>query len=392
MNKNIAFLIPSLRNGGAERVLSNMSINLDEKFDQTIIVWDSNNIDYPYKGEIVDIQVCNKDSILENIFVLLKRIKEVKKCKKEKSIDTTISLLEGPNIVNIFSRKKDKVIISVHNFQSKERKGMYGKIFKFLIKHFYNKADYVVAVSSHIKKDLVENFNISEEKVKVIYNPFDIKAIESLMKEEIEDEYKFIFEKPVIINAGRLTEQKGQWHLIKSFYEVKKTNPDCNLVILGQGELEEDLKRLTKELGIEDSVFFLGFQKNPFKFIHNADIFALTSLFEGFPMCLAESMVCKTPIISVDCKSGPREMLYNDADISKCANKVEHATFGVLSSPFDDTTDFSTNINSQEKEFAKGLVELLNDRGLREEYRSKASKRVKDFDVANILKQWESII
>ena len=392
MNKNIAFLIPSLRNGGAERVLSNMSINLDEKFDQTIIVWDSNNIDYPYKGEIVDIQVCNKDSILENIFVLLKRIKEVKKCKKEKSIDTTISLLEGPNIVNIFSRKKDKVIISVHNFQSKERKGMYGKIFKFLIKHFYNKADYVVAVSSHIKKDLVENFNISEEKVKVIYNPFDIKAIESLMKEEIEDEYKFIFEKPVIINAGRLTEQKGQWHLIKSFYEVKKTNPDCNLVILGQGELEEDLKRLTKELGIEDSVFFLGFQKNPFKFIHNADIFALTSLFEGFPMCLAESMVCKTPIISVDCKSGPREMLYNDADISKCANKVEHATFGVLSSPFDDTTDFSTNINNEEKEFAKGLVELLNDRGLREEYRSKASKRVKDFDVANILKQWESII
>ena len=392
MNKNIAFLIPSLRNGGAERVLSNMSINLDEKFNQTIIVWDSNNIDYPYNGEIVDIQVFNKDSILENIGVLLKRIKEVKKYKKEKSIDTTISLLEGPNIVNIFSRKKDKVIISVHNFQSKERKGMYGKIFKFLIKHFYNKADYVVAVSSHIKKDLVENFNISEEKVKVIYNPFDIKAIESLMKEDIEDEYKFIFEKPVIINAGRLTEQKGQWHLIKSFYEVKKTNPDCNLVILGQGELEEDLKKLAKELGIEDSVFFLGFQKNPFKFIHNADIFALTSLFEGFPMCLAESMVCKTPIISVDCKSGPREMLYDDADISKCANKVEHATFGVLSCPFNDTTDFSTNINNEEKEFAKGLVELLNDKGLREEYHSKASKRVKDFDVANILKQWESII
>ena len=71
MNKNIAFLIPSLRNGGAERVLSNMSINLDEKFNQTIIVWDSNNIDYPYNGEIVDIQVFNKDSILENIGCLL---------------------------------------------------------------------------------------------------------------------------------------------------------------------------------------------------------------------------------------------------------------------------------------------------------------------------------
>lgn len=392
MNKKIAFLIPSLRNGGAERVLSNMSINLDEKFEQTIIVWDSSNIDYPHKGEIVDIQVSNKDNILENIFVLLKRIKSVKKCKKEKNIDTTISLLEGPNIVNILSRSKDKVIVSVHNFQSKERKGIYGKIFKFLIKQFYNKADYVVAVSSHIKQDLVENFNISEDKVKVIYNPFDIKAIEHLMKEEIEDEYKFIFEKPVIINAGRLTEQKGQWHLIKSFYEVKKTNPDCNLVILGQGELENDLKELSKKLGLEESVFFLGFQKNPFKFIHNADIFALTSLFEGFPMCLAESMVCETPIISVDCKSGPREMLYNNADISLCAEKVECANFGILSSPFGDEMDFSQNVNLQEKEFAKGLVNLLDDSSLRKEYTSKAKERVKDFDVENILKQWESII
>ena len=392
MSKNIAFLIPSMRNGGAERVLSNMSINLDDNLNQSIIVWDGKDVDYPFKGQLIDLDIHNSDNIIGNINVLLKRVRNVKKYKKENNIDTTISFLEGPNIVNIFSRSKDKVIVSVHNFQSKERQGIYGKIFKFLIKNFYNRADYVVAVSEQIKQDLVEKFKLKEDKVKVIYNPFDIEKIQDLMKEELEAEYKHIFDNPVVINAGRLTNQKGQWHLIKSFSKVKERIPNAKLVILGKGELENDLKKLTKDLNIDKDVHFLGFQKNPFKFIHRADVFALTSLFEGFPMCLAESMVCETPIISVDCKSGPREMLYENTDIMLCSKDIEYADYGILSCPFDDEMNLDTYICDEEKLFAKGIVDLLNDENLKSNYIEKSKDRVKAFNVTNILKQWEDIM
>ena len=144
MNKNVAFLIPSLKNGGAERVLSNMSLNLSEDINQSIIVWNASSIDYEYKADILDISIDNKRSILANANVLFERIKNVKKLKEKHNIQTTVSLLEGPNIVNILSRNNDKVILSVHNFQSEERKGIYGKIFKVLIKSLYNKSDKVI--------------------------------------------------------------------------------------------------------------------------------------------------------------------------------------------------------------------------------------------------------
>ncbi len=392
MKKNVAFLIPSMRNGGAERVLSNMSTNFSDNINQKIIVWDGKDVDYPFKGELVDIDIQNKDNIIGNVLVLLNRIIKVKKEKNKNDIQTTISFLEGPNIVNILGRKRDKVIVSVHNFQSKERKGIYGTIFKMLIKQFYNKADVVVSVSEQIKNDLIENFKIEEDKVKVIYNPFDIAKIQELMTEEIEDEYKEIFKHPVIINAGRLTNQKGQWHLIKTFKEVKKTVHDAKLVILGQGELETELKKLCNDLDLNKDIHFLGFQKNPFKFIHRADVFALTSLFEGFPMCIAESMVCETAIVSTDCKSGPREMLYNKCDIYQTSNKIENADYGILSCPFNDEMDLSATISEEEKEFAKGIVKLLEYDNLRKDYVKKAKERVKVFDVSNILKQWEEII
>lgn len=384
-NKNVGMLIPSLRNGGAERVLSNMSVAMDDSIKQHIIVWDGEGIDYEYKGELIDINVKNSDNLISNVKVLYDRVKKVKKLKKEKKIDTTISFLEGPNIVNILSKANDKVIISVHNFQSKEREGLYGFIFKTLIKLLYNKADKIVTVSKLIKQDLVQNFGIKEEKIEVIYNPYDMEKIAKLSLEEIDDEHKEIFEHPVVINAGRLTAQKGQDNLIKSFKEVKKEVANAKLVILGQGELEEELKNLAVELGLEKDVYFLGFQRNPFKYIQRADVFALSSNFEGFPMCLAESMACKTAVVSTDCKSGPREMLYKSCNINDNSKIVELADYGILTPAFETT-------EKAHKEFSKAIVTILKDEKLREKYEELGNVRVKDFDSKNILKQWYEII
>lgn len=392
MKKNVAFVIPGLKNGGAERVLSTISMNLDENIDQYIFTWNGEDPDYEFNGKIVEINVQNSTNLIKNIGVLFKRVKEVKKHKKKYKIDTCISHLEGPNIVNLLSKGNEKTVITVHNFQSKERTGLYGFIFKILMKLLYNRADKIVAVSKAIKEDLANNFNIDEEKIEVIYNPFDCKNIESLAMEELEEEYKAIFENDVIINVGRLTNQKGQWHLIKSFYELKKLQNDIKLVILGKGELEDELKDLVERLNLNKDVLFLGFHKNPFKFIKNSKVFALTSLYEGFPMCLAEAMVCGTSVVSVDCKSGPREMLSPKDDINKESNGIEYCENGILVNRFESNYNLGLEIGNNEKIFAQALLNVLKNENLSNNYEIVGKNRAMDFDVNKVIKEWYKIL
>ena len=162
------------------------------------------------------------------------------------------------------------------------------------------------------------------------------------------------------------------------------------MVILGQGELEKELKDLVKEMDIEDNVFFLGFQNNPFKFISRADVFALTSLYEGFPMCLAEAMACKTAVISVDCKSGPREMLAPGTDILEECNNIEFCEYGVLSPEFNVSLNEMHNkdLGEVEKMFSDALIKLLQDKELRSKYEQLGKLRVNNFDVSKILSEW----
>ncbi len=393
MKKKIAFIIPTLRDGGAERVLSNISINLDDSVDQRILVWDADDIDYPYKGELVDLNLPYTKNLLIKLRNVINRVLVVRKYKKKNNITTTISHLEGPNMVNILSKQKDKVIICVHNFQSREREGIKGNMYKFLMRKLYNKADIIACVSENIKLDLVKVFNLNEDKIKVIYNPFDIKKIQTMMEEDIEDEYKHIFENPVVINVGRLTNQKAQWNLIRSFTKIKEEVPNCKLVILGQGELEQQLKSLVNKLGLQDSVHFLGFKTNPFKYINKSKVFALTSLYEGFPMCLAEAMACNTAVISVDCKSGPREMLAPKSDIFKHVKDLEFEEYGILAPEFNVSLQEieEKSIGQVEEVFAKGIIKLLKDENLRNEYVKLGKVRVNTFDVDKILNEWHEV-
>lgn len=391
MNKKVAFIIPGLKNGGAERVLSTISLNLNKDIKQYIFTWDGKDKDYDFNADIIDFNIKNSKNIFINIIVLIKRVIKARKYKKSYNIDTSISHLEGANIVNILSKKKEKVIVTVHNFQSMERKGNYGIVFKILIKLLYNKADIIVAVSEEIKNDLIQNFNIKEQKVKVIYNPFDVDKINKLSKEDLDKDEINIFNGPVIINVGRLTKQKGQWHLIKIIDIVKRKIPNIKLLILGKGELEKQLKQEIVDLGLEDNVILMGFKNNPFKYIRNSDIFALTSLYEGFPMCLVEAMACETPIISVDCKSGPKEILSNYEH--KKNNKINSYSFekyGVLCKAFEINNQ-SENYLSEEI-YAEAIIKLLKNNKQLDHYSKEGIKKAKSLDVKNIILIWEGII
>lgn len=392
--RNIAIIVPNLRGGGAERVVSNLSLYLsDKKYNKYIILYSAEKIEYPYRGNLIDLNIKAINNSFVKIFNLIRRIYKLKRIKRKLHIQISISFLESANIVNIFSKDKDRVIVSIRNFKSKSSNGLYGKIYNCLIKMFYNRVDMLVAVSKGIKRDLVKNYGIKENKIKVIYNLYDLEKIQELSKEKIEDEYKEIFNFPVIINVGRLTRQKGQWHLIRAFKKVKEKITNIKLIILGIGELEDYLKQLVEELNLEKDVFFLGFQKNPFKFISKSKIYAFPSLYEGFPNALVEAMACGIPVISSDCRSGPREILAPESNINKETKNIEYAKYGVLIPVCNDNYyNACFSLTSEETILAKSITELYSSKELLKKYTGKSKERAKDFDKNRIILEYEDIL
>ncbi len=392
--KNVAIIISSLKGGGAERVVSNITMNLPkDKYNVYLVLFDSSSMKYPYSGQLIDINIkANNNPVIKTIN-FLRRYFKIRKIKTKYNIDVSISFLEGPNLLNILTKGKDKVIVSVRGYISKNSTGIYANLSRYFMKKTYNNADVIVSVSNLIKNDLVNNFNINEDKVFTIYNPYDIEKIEKLSNESIEDEYEEIFKRNVIITVGRLDRFKGHWHLIRAFKKINDKNKDIKLVILGEGKLRKYLQNLIDSLELNDNVYLLGFKKNPYKYIKKSSIFVLPSLSEGFPNALAEAMACGIPVISSDCKSGPREILAPGTNIEFQCNEKEYAEYGILIPVCDGNHyTFDEPLTREENIMADCILELMNNRELYQRYAKKAKKRIKDFEIEAIIKKWQNII
>ena len=400
MNRNIYFLINSLAGGGAENVLVRLLPFL--RPERVFLL--EQDVKYALDQELIFLSKhsVNTSPILKTFYIPIYSYKFAKRIEKD---SVAISFLERANFVNILSKlfREHKAIISVRMDQDKGHTGL-RKLNKLLVKLFYPRADLLIAVSEGVKKSLI-SLGIEEGKIKVIYNPYPIENIEELAKEDLE-EWESVFECPVIITAGRLTKQKGQWYLLRIFGQLKETRKDLKLVILGEGELKDYLVKLSEELGLktyvwdrdklsEDffDVYFLGFQKNPFKFIARSKLFVFPSLWEGFPNALVEAMACGVPVVSSDCRSGPREILAPNTDVEYQTEKPEFAEFGVLMPTFE--AKFKTAkepLDEKEKMWVEVLDRMLIDQTLREEYSKKSRKRAEDFKIEAIIEKWKEVL
>lgn len=392
--KKIAIIIPTLNGGGAERTASKLSLYLsNDKYDKYVIVFDGSEITYEYNGQLIDMKLKAKNFILSKFANIVKRIIKLRQIKKKYQIQVSLSFLDSANIVNVFSRTGDKIILSVRNYESKSSNNFYGKFYNILVKMFYKKADCIVSVSKRVKDDLINNYKIDSDKIKVIYNFYDLDEIKRLSKQELEDEYKEIFKFPVIVNMGRLTKQKGQWYLIRVLKGIKGIIPEVKLIFLGRGELELSLKQLVHDLALENDVFFLGFQKNPFKYIARSKLFVLTSLFEGFPNALVEAMACGVPVVSFDCDSGPREIIAPATEIISKANHIEYCEYGILTPVCSEKIlNSMSTLSNKENLLQESIVKILNSEKLSEKYSKKSIDRANYFSKENIIFEYENII
>jgi len=398
---NIGFLIPSLHKGGTERVVSTLSQHFSDRINVFIILHDAQNVMYDYEGELIDLNL-NTKWYIHNSIGLLKGSYKLKEIKNDNNIDIIISFLTHSNQINLISsfleNRCAKTIISVRSYQSRRSKFFFRSSIEYIFKYkLYDKSDSIVAISKGVKYDLKKNFGITNKNIETIYNPCDVEKIKKLAKSNISyDKLRHVFKfNNIIISVGNLKIAKGQWHLLRAFRKVNDEFPNTNLVLIGEDRgLINYFKVLVKKLGLENNIFFLGFQENPFKYLAKSDIFVLSSLFEGFGNVIIEAMACGLPIISTDCRAGPREILAPDTDFRKeIKDDIEYAKYGVLT-PVCDGKKYGADdpLTKEEELLAEAIMNLLEKKGIRKKYSKRSKERAQDFHPELIVKQWMEII
>jgi len=181
------------------------------------------------------------------------------------------------------------------------------------IRQLYPGIDQIVAVSNGVAEDTALIAGYPRERISVIRNP--VVTPELIQDATLPCPHPWLDNDrdrriPVIVGAGRLQRQKDFPTLIQAFATLRRTRP-CRLVIIGEGRAKAALQQQIARLGIRDDVALPGFQDNPYPFLGNADLFALSSAWEGSPNVLTEAMALGTPVVATDCPSGPREILDN---------------------------------------------------------------------------------
>ena len=314
MKKNIMFIIPTLTQGGAERVVVTLLNNLSkDDFDLSILVVNMKDDIYseelPPEINLINLKCGRVRYALPKIILSIWR-------NKPDIVFSTIGYLNlamailipvMPRSVRFVARET----IVVSEGLSRVR---FPRLWKIWYRYLYPSFDKVICQSKDMLTDLVSITGNCQNLV-LINNPIDYKRVRKIMiinepstADFFNDESKTTF-----VAAGRLTSQKGFELLIKAVALTQ--NPNIKLAILGDGPLKESLQTLIQSLNLDKNVILMGFQSNPYAWISRADAFILSSYYEGFPNVILEALACGTPVISTPAPGGCQEIL---GDIQGC--------------------------------------------------------------------------
>jgi N-acetylgalactosamine-N,N'-diacetylbacillosaminyl-diphospho-undecaprenol 4-alpha-N-acetylgalactosaminyltransferase len=301
-DRNIVFIINSLEGGGAERILVDLLHHLQPHmtgYRAHLVLLDDCPERYPAPSFVTK-------HVLGAGGSLSRSVARLTGCLRRLSPVATISFLTRSNAASIAAAKvlRHPCIVSerVHTSSHFSRAGTGGRISKALIRLSYPLADHVVAVSEGVKSDLVANFGVRSNRVSVIYNPVDVKAIEAQGRAAPSVELPASF----AVSVGRLVPNKNFSLLIEAYARSGITD---DLVILGEGPERPRLEELVAKLNLGGRVHLPGYAANPHAVVGRAAFFVSASNAEGFPNALVEAMVLGRPVLATDCDSGPLEIL-----------------------------------------------------------------------------------
>ena len=299
-------VIPTLRGGGAERVITTLLRHLDPgRFLVTLAVVDMRGALYrdaiPNSVRLLDLDCRHVRTALPRLLRLIRREAPDVVLSTLSHLNLSLAALKWafPKGTRLIGR--ETVVPSAFAATGFAQRALFA-LYRVVHRGF----DRLICQSSDMRADLIDHFHVPAAKCVVIPNPVDVEHIQ----EQSRQPYSL---PPVpagtvrLITAGRLTHQKGFDMLLDALARIG--NRDIHLSIMGDGALREALIARADALGISERVAFLGYQTNPYPLIANADAFVLSSRFEGMPNVVLEALCCGTPVIATPAPGGVREIL-----------------------------------------------------------------------------------
>jgi len=341
--KKIAIVIADLDLGGGQRVAINLANALAKNNEVSIVIFQDDDIHYKAPGKLVHLDCPQKKSILGKVFNVFKRAYKLRKLIKQEQFDHVYGFMETANFPT--AMVFPNAALSVH---CNPRELSFFE--STLVKLTYSRVKNIIAVSEDVASILRSDYGL--ENVSRIYNPVDVD----------ENITPYVHPKPYVIALGRFHEVK-RYDLLINAYANSKMQHDCDLIIVGDGELRGELESQVNKLKLQDKVHFMGIQGNPFPYLAGARFITLTSRTEAFPMALIEALALKCPVVATDCPTGPREI-------------VEHGVNGLLVE------------NENTEAFTKAIDQLYYDVELHKEFQSNAVASIQHLTAETIAKEW----
>ncbi len=378
--KHLLLLVPRLKQGGQERVAAITAQVMRDEYDITFVIFDGEDAVMDPGCPVTCIDIPAGNNIPRKIINAFRRARAVKRIKRENKIDVSFSFGTTANIVNALSRANDRILASVTGFGSVSA----NKAKRLFWRIIYGMCDGVVPVADSLADEVARAYSVPREKLFTVYNPYDDADVARQCDMSVDIDIPT----PAVVSVGRQNHVKGYHHLIGAVAKAKAKVPALSLVLVGDGEENASLRDHAARLGITDSVIFAGYQASPSAYSSKCTAYVLSSISEGFPCAMVEAMACGLPVVSVDCKTGPREIL-TDKFENKTATDIELGEYGILTPPFSaDKSDEA----EREQILADAIAALLSDSELTAKYSAASRARAAEFTLAAYKKRMGEVL
>lgn len=294
----VCFVIPTLTSGGAERVAVTVLSALDARHERVLYLFSGKDgVYFDRVDPAVRVVIAEHTSWLGRMWELSRFLRGFRPDVVMPFLSYFIAAV-AVRVAGVSARVVFNQGTPTTGFLADAdfgwRRPWRRRVFAIVTRYFYARADAVVATSAGVADDLVANYQVPRSKIRILHNPVDLETIADASREELP---AVGGGQPVVVAAGRLAWVKNYPLLIAAVAELAATTP-VQAWILGEGPERQQLESLARERGIAPLVTFLGFQANPWRFMARADVFVLTSAYEGFGNVLIEAMACGTPVVA----------------------------------------------------------------------------------------------
>lgn len=376
--KRLLLIVPTLKLGGQERVAVNTAEIMADEYEVTLAVFSRKDVVYDAPCEVIDLDIPAALGKWCKVRNALRRATSLQKIKNIKKIDYALSFGHTANLANVLSGNTEMCFLTIRDFESVT----YRRIDSYLYQHCCK----IACVSKVIAAELSRLYHLSQDRVFILYNPYDLKYLQDQGNRMVDD-YKF--SSHTVVAHGRLEEVKNYPRLIKAFSLVREKIADAQLLIIGEGSQRKPLEDLISTYRLQDCATLIGFRKNPFAYLAKSTLYVLSSYSEGFPNALVEGMTF-LPAVAVDCKTGPREIL-SDGPVDRICRGWEDADYGVLVQPAD-RREFCQALTEDDRILADAILWVLTNPQKAKVFQSKAQLRVEAFSYATYRKNIQKLL